>query len=98
MSRSRGQPSKTLINKEYPFQVVILLTEWHRMHLVQMLTDRERLGGYRLWGGAQHNLTGFSIARFNTREGQKEFIRLYGGKPHDPADKSSKPWETYFEK
>jgi hypothetical protein len=68
------------------------------MHLVQILTDRERLGGYRLWGGAQHNLTGFSIARFNTREGQKEFIRLYGGKPHDPADKSSKPWETYFEK
>jgi len=41
------QPSKTLISKEYPFQVVLLLTEWHRTHLVQMLKGRERLGGYK---------------------------------------------------
>lgn len=98
MSRSRGEPPKTLINKEYPFQVVLFLTEWHRTNLVRMLNDRERLGGYRLWGGAQHNLAEFNIARFATRAGQDEFMRLYGGKPHDPADKSSKPWETYFEK
>ncbi len=43
--RSRGEPPKTLVNKQYPFQVVLFLTEWHRTNLVQMLDDRERLGG-----------------------------------------------------
>jgi len=46
------QPSKTLISKEYPFQVVLLLTEWHRTHLVQMLN-----------GCAEHGAWCASIAR-----------------------------------
>lgn len=96
--RSRGEPPKTLINKEYPFQVVLFLTEWHRTNLVQMLDDRERLGGYRLWSSARHNITLFSVAMFRTEEGQQEFIQLYGGVPYDPADKKSKPWETYFDR
>ena len=96
--RSRGEPPKTLINKEYPFQVVIYLTPWHRTNLIQMLTDRARLGGYRLWGSKRHGLIGFDVAHFLTKEGQQEFIRLYGGVPYDPKDKKSKPWETYFEK
>lgn len=96
--RSRGEPPKTLINKEYPFQVVLYLTDWHRTNLVQMLNDRERLGGYPLWRSVYHDKKDFSAAMFQTEEGQQEFIRLYGGKAHNPHDKSSKPWETYFEK
>lgn len=98
MSRSRGEPSKTLINKEYPFQVVLYMTDWHRTNLVKMLNDRERLGGYRLWSSVRRDITLFEIAMFQTEDGQQEFIRLYGGKAHNPHDKSSKPWETYFEK
>jgi len=63
-----------------------------------MLNDRTRLGGYHLWGGARHDIKYFEIAMFKTEDGQLEFIRLYGGVTHDPRDKKSKPWETYFEK
>ena len=63
-----------------------------------MLKDRERLGGYHLWSGVRHDLKSFEIAMFQSEEGQKEIIHLYGGKAHNPHDKSSKPWETYFEK
>ncbi|TCQ78012.1 hypothetical protein EDF68_10886 [Ochrobactrum sp. BH3] len=98
MTRSRGAECLTVINMNYPYQVVIHLTQWHRTNLIQLLTDRGRLGGYRLWAGKQHGLNSFSVAHFPTKEGQQEFIQLYGGVPYDPTDKKSKPWETYFEK
>lgn len=46
MTRSRGEASPTVVNMTYPYQVVIHLTPWHRTNLIQMLTDRARLGGY----------------------------------------------------
>ncbi|MDR6432051.1 hypothetical protein [Brucella pseudogrignonensis] len=98
MIRSRGEPPKTLINKEYPFQVVLFMTDWHRTNLIPMLNDRTRLGGYRLWNTTLHDIKYFEIAMFKTEQGQQEFIRLYGGVSHDPWDNKSKPWETYFEK
>ncbi|WP_095444618.1 hypothetical protein [Ochrobactrum quorumnocens] len=98
MTRSRGALNPTVLNMTYPYQVVIHLTDWHRKNLIQLLYDRERLGGYRLWSGKRHGLIGFDIAHFPTKEGQQEFIRLYGGVPYYPKDKKSKPWETYFEK
>ncbi|KXF78533.1 hypothetical protein ATN84_01705 [Paramesorhizobium deserti] len=98
MSRSRGDWPKTLIDEKYPFQVVIHLTDWHRTNLVQLIHDRQRLGGYRLDGSAHHEGHYFSIVRLPTEESQTEFIRLYGGVPYDPTDKKSKPWESYFDR
>lgn len=97
MSRSRGDSPKTVINREYPFQVVLYLTDWHRENLLQLIEDRQRLGGYRLDGSTYHEGYHFSIVRLPTRESQEEFIRMYGGVPYDPADKKSKPWEIYFD-
>lgn len=98
MTRSRGALSPTVLNMTYPYQVVIYLTDWHRKNLIELLQNRERLGGYRLWSGKRLALIEFDVAHFPTEEGQQEFIRLYGGVSYDPSDKKSKPWETYFEK
>lgn len=96
--RSRGEPPKTLINKHYPFQVVLFLTDELRKRLLEVIADEHRLGAYRLHGGVYHDGRYFSIVKFPTNEGQQEFIQLYGGVPYDPTDKKSKPWETYFDR
>lgn len=96
--RSRGEPPKTLINKGYPFQVVLYLTDELRQRLLEVIADEHRLGAYHLHGYQYHEGYHFSIVKFATQEGQQEFIRLYGGVPYDPTDKKSKPWETYFDR
>ncbi len=96
--RSRGEPPKTLINKHYPFQVVLFLTDELRIRLLDVIADEHRLGAYRLHGWQYHECHHFSIVKFPAKEGQQEFIQLYGGVPYDPTDKKSKPWETYFDR
>jgi hypothetical protein len=96
--RSRGEPPQTLINKEYPFQVVLFLTDELRIRLLEVIADERRLGAYHLHGYRYHECHHFSIMKFPTKEGQQEFIQLYGGAPYDPTDKKSKPWETYFDR
>ncbi|KAB2671063.1 hypothetical protein F9K77_13985 [Ochrobactrum sp. LMG 5442] len=96
--RSRGEPPKTLINKEYPFQVVLYLTDALRRALSDVIAEERRLGAYPLHDYRYHDGHYFSIVKFATQEGQGGFIRLYGGVPYDPTDKKSKPWETYFDR
>ena len=97
MNRSRGEISKSKRNRDYPFQVVILFTSWHRQNLHAYIADRNRLGGYRLASSVRHDLTLFHVDHFPSRAAQSEFIALWGGLAHDPADKNSRPWESYFE-
>ena len=48
--RSRGEPPKTFINKQYPFQVVLFLTDELRIRLLEVVADEHRLGAYRQHG------------------------------------------------
>jgi hypothetical protein len=68
MTRSRGALSITSINATYPYQVILVLTEWHRANLILLLNDRERLGGYRLWTGKQHGVHEFNVAHFPRKD------------------------------
>ncbi|MEJ5019362.1 hypothetical protein WH297_06365 [Ochrobactrum vermis] len=72
--RSRGEPPKTLINKEYLFQVVLYLTDELRRRLLEVIADEHRLGAYRLHGRQYHEGHHFWIVKFQTVEGQQEFI------------------------
>ena len=96
--RSRGEPPKTLISQQYPFEVVLFSTDELRIRLLEVIADEHRLGACRLNGCVYHESHYFSIVKFPAKEGQQEFIQLYGGVPYDPTDKKSRPWETYFDR
>lgn len=68
--RSRGEPPKTLINKEYPFQVVLYLTDELRRALSDVIAEERRLGAYSLHDYRYHDGHYFSIVKFATQEGQ----------------------------
>ncbi|TNV10694.1 hypothetical protein FIB18_16120 [Brucella pecoris] len=50
MSRSHGEQPMTLVNRKYPFQVVLFLTEWHR-------TEESQQEFIRLYGGVPYGPT-----------------------------------------
>ncbi|NKC51231.1 hypothetical protein HED63_14630 [Ochrobactrum cytisi] len=86
------------MDKHYPFQVVLFSTDELRIRLLEVIADEHRLGACRLNGCVYHESHYFSIVKFPAKEGQQEFIQLYGGVPYDPTDKKSGPWETYFDR
>lgn len=67
------------------------------MDLPKLIADRERLGGYRLDGHVHYAGVDFALLQFPTDEARTEFMAIYGGAKHDPSDKASQPWISYFE-
>lgn len=93
MTRSRGAISKTMLDRNYPHQVMLRNDAKFRRQLGQIQRLATRLGAYAL---GHHfyfaEQADYSVYCFPTFDAGEMFLKAYGGEWLAPADRKKGDW------
>lgn len=93
MSRSRGEPPPSLVDRDYPFQVAVLACEvaWRHDNVTFL---SQLLGCYRLSHSLFVDDDDYVVYLFSDKEAAECFLKAFDGEWITPAERKKRTWRS----